>query len=555
MPLPNPHQREIFLDTLIDQLSLGVFCNDPSGACIYLSRRCCEITGLTEESARGAGWADAVHPDDRERVVAAWSKVIAEGHFTESYRFVHPDDTVRWVVGRGDVLRDADGEIFGVVGTLEDVTELHEVSSRYGSTDVLVDAVLRNSSDLVIVVDGDGTLVFASEASKRILGREPEHWIGRSVFDLLHPDDIGLAAEAMVTSVEGEAGVKEPLVLRVSDAEGRWRSVEIVANNLSEDPRIGGLVISVRDLTERLQARAASDRDRRRFEQVFERAPIGMALLSNDGEFLRVNAALCRILGRAPHELLRSVLFDFIHPADRRRGEQHALDVLLGRTSEAIEARFLRPDGELAWARVSATVVREDGRPVHSIAHIEDVTEQRVLRDQLEAAATHDPLTGALNRNGLRRLFELDLASRGAGALVSIDLDRFKEVNDRLGHAAGDELLELVSLRIRMAIRADDALARLGGDEFIVIVSGQPAPDQVEALAERVRVLLAAPFDLEAGTAHISGSIGVKVLPVTPMLSEALAQADSASYLAKSRGGNRVELVASPSATVARQHR
>jgi PAS domain S-box-containing protein len=315
MPLPHRHQREIFLDALIDQLSLGVFCNDPSGACIYLSRRCCEITGLTEAAARGAGWADAIHPDDRERVVAAWAEVVAEGHFTESYRFVHPDGTVRWVVGRGDVLRDAEGEIFGVVGTLEDVTELHEVSSRYGSTDVLVDAILRNSSDLVIVVDGDGTLVFASEASRRILGREPEHWVGRSVFDLLHPDDIGLAAEAMVTSIEGEAGVKEPLVLRVSDADGRWRSVEIVANNLSEDPRIGGLVISVRDLTERLQAREASDRDRRRFEQVFERAPIGMALVSNHGQFLRVNAALCSILGRSAAELQRCDIFELIHPA------------------------------------------------------------------------------------------------------------------------------------------------------------------------------------------------------------------------------------------------
>ena len=544
MPLPHQHQREIFLGTLIDQLSLGVFCNDPSGACIYLSQRCCEITGLTQESARGSGWVDAVHPEDRDRVVGAWSKVLAEGHFTESYRFVHPDGAVRWVIGRGDVLRDAGSEVFGVVGTLEDVTELHEVSSRYGSTEVLVDAILRNSSDMVIVVDDDGTLVFVSEAARRILGREPEHWVGRSVFDLLHPDDIGLAAEAMVTSIEGEAGVKEPLVLRVSDASGGWKSVEIVANNLSDDPRIGGLVVSVRDLSERLQAREAAERDRRRFEQVFERAPIGMALVSNRGEFLRVNAALCEIFGRSAADLLRCDLFEFIHPADRRRGTQHALEVLEGRTSEPIEARFQRPGGELAWARVSATVVREEGRPVHSIVHIEDVTEQRVLRDQLEAAATHDALTGVLNRNGLYQLFEQVGYLPGASALVSIDLDRFKAVNDRFGHAAGDELLELVAMRIRIAIRAEDALARLGGDEFVVIVSGHPHPGQVEALAERIRVLLEAPFELSSGVASISGSIGVKVLPGTPEFSEEMADADSATYRAKSLGGNRVELVA-----------
>ena len=543
MPLPPHVDRETFLDALVGQLPMGVFCNDATGACIYLSRRCCEITGLTETSGLGDGWAGALHPDDSDRVVAAWSELLGSGTFEESYRFVHPDGTVRWVIGRGDVLRDPDGTPAGIVGTVEDVTELHEVAARYGSTEVLVEAILRNSSDLVVVVDGDGTLVFVSDAAKRILGREPEHWVGRSVFDLLHPDDIGMAAEAMVTSIEGAAGVKEPMVLRVADVDGRWRSVEIVANNVSDDPSIGGLVISVRDLTERLQAREAAERDRRRFEQVFERAPIGMALVSNSGEFLRVNAALCEILGRSATELLRTDLFEVVHPADRRRGAEHAVDVLEGRSSDPIEVRFQRDGGETAWARVSTTVVREDGRPIHSIVHIEDVTEQRALRDQLEAAATHDPLTGALNRNGLRRLFDLGLATRGAGALVSIDLDRFKDVNDSLGHAAGDELLELVSMRIRMAIRAEDALGRLGGDEFIVIVSGQPAPDEVQALAERIRVLLAAPFDLEAGTVQISGSIGVKVLPVAPELSEALAQADSASYLAKSRGGNRVELV------------
>jgi diguanylate cyclase (GGDEF)-like protein/PAS domain S-box-containing protein len=543
MPLPAHIDRETFLDALVGQLPMGVFCNDATGACIYLSRRCCEITGLTETSGLGEGWAEALHPDDSDRVVAAWSELLDSGTFEESYRFVHPDGTVRWVVGRGDVLREPDGTPAGIVGTIEDVTELHEVAARYGSTEVMVEAILRNTSDLVVVVDGDGTLVFVSEAAKRILGREPEHWVGRSVFDLLHPDDIGMAAEAMVTSIEGEAGVKEALVLRIADAEGRWRSVEIVANNLSEDPRVGGLVISVRDLTERLQAREAAERDRRRFEQVFERAPIGMALVSNRGEFLRVNAALCEILGRSAAELLRSDLFEFIHPADRRRGLQHALEVLEGRSADPIEARFQRRNGETAWARVSSTVVREEGRALHSIVHIEDVTEQRELRDQLEVAATHDPLTGVLNRNGLYRLFDQGGYLPGAGALVSIDLDRFKAVNDEFGHAAGDELLELVALRIRMAIRAEDSLARLGGDEFIVIVSDHPEPGLVEALAERIRVLLEAPFELSSGVASISGSIGVKVLPVTPEFSEELADADSATYRAKSLGGNRVELI------------
>lgn len=542
MDIPPEIDPAPLTQALLDQLTVGVFCNDAHGDCTYLSERCCEITGLDPISAKGEGWAEAVHPEDRQRVVRAWYACWDGHRFEETYRFVHPDGAVRWVVGRGRPLPGPDGQPVGFVGTLEDVTELHEIGARWGSSDLLFDTVLRNSSDLVIVVDHDGTLIFVSDAAKRILGRDPQHWVGRNAFDLLHPDDVGLAAEAMVTSLEGEAGVKEPVVLRVEHADGHWRPVEVVANNLGDDPRVGGLLINVRDLGDRLQASEAADMDRRRFEQVFEQAPIAMALVSNEGRFLRVNDPLCRMLGRRAPELLRSDLFDFVHPADRRRGERHAVEVLEGRTTAPVEVRFLRGDGEVAWARVSASVVFEDDSPIHSIMQIEDVTEQRVLRERLEIAATHDPLTGTLNRNGLRRAFNLDSTGREAAALLSIDLDRFKAVNDELGHAAGDELLELVAQRIRFATRAEDSLARLGGDEFLVIVSGHPAAQDVAHLAERIRVLLAAPFELAAGTASISGSIGVKVLPGAPELSEELAGADAATYKAKGLGGNRVEM-------------
>ncbi len=427
-------------------------------------------------------------------------------------------------------------------GSREETAESSEPPTGWGSAAVMFDAILRSSSDLVVVVDAEGILVFVSCAAQRILGRDPAEWVGRSVFELIHPDDVGLAAEAMVTSIEGDPGVKDPLVLRVQHADGQWRSVEVVANNLSHDPRVGGLVVNVRDLTERQHAQAAAERDRRRFEQVFERAPIGMALVSNEGRFLRVNSSLCSLVDRSAAALLRTDLFALTHPSDRRRAEKHALAVLEGRTTRPIEVRFLTPAGEVAWARVSASVVKEDGEALHSIVHIEDVTEQRRLREQLEAAATHDPLTGVLNRNGLHEVLDQGLGTRPSGALVSIDLDRFKQVNDRFGHAAGDELLELVAMRIRVAIRAEDSLARVGGDEFIVIVSGEPTASQVEALAERIRVLLAAPFELLAGTVSISGSIGVMGLTGDPQISDQLAQADSATYRAKSKGGNRVEL-------------
>jgi diguanylate cyclase (GGDEF)-like protein/PAS domain S-box-containing protein len=364
--------------------------------------------------------------------------------------------------------------------------------------------------------------------------------MGRDVFELLHPDDVGLAAEALVTSAEGDEGVKEPLVLRVRHADGRWRAVEIVANNLSDDPRVGGLLINVRDMTERLQARAAAERDRRRIEQVFDRAPIGMALVSNEGRFTRVNAALCEMLARGAAELLQMDLFDPAHPDDRARAIRHAVAVLEATTTDPIEARFIRPDGEVRWVKVTATVVREDGLPLHTIAHLEDVTEQRALRQQLVVAATHDALTGLLNRTGLANRFDDMVRTRSAGAMIVIDLDRFKQVNDTLGHGAGDLLLEQVADRLRQAVRPDDLVVRLGGDEFLVVLEG-PVPEitAVDA-AERIRGRLSQEFDLAGEAVRISGSLGVHLLGPHPIISDDLAAADASAYAAKRQGGDAV---------------
>ena len=142
----------------------------------------------------------------------------------------------------------------------------------------------------------------------------------------------------------------------------------------------------------------------------------------------------------------------------------------------------------------------EDGTPQHTIAHIEDVTDQRTLRDQLERAAAHDPLTGLLNRAGFANRFAgIAETSDGPGALLIIDLDGFKAVNDAHGHAAGDELLELIAQRLVDSVRVTDLVGRLGGDEFAIHQPDVVDAAHVVALGERVRVALAAPFRISAG--------------------------------------------------------
>jgi diguanylate cyclase (GGDEF)-like protein/PAS domain S-box-containing protein len=284
---------------------------------------------------------------------------------------------------------------------------------------------------------------------------------------------------------------------------------------------------------------------RDRFEQAFDRAPIGMALVANDGRLVRANQALAVMCGTDVAALTGSDLFDLVHPEDRDEALARALAVLEHDDPMPIEVRFRGRGGHTAWARVTSTVIRDDvGRPLHTVTHLEDVTDQRLLREQLERAAAHDPLTGLLNRAGFATRFgQLSEQQAGEpGALMLIDLDGFKAVNDAHGHAAGDALLELVAARLSSCVRSTDLVGRLGGDEFAVYQPDVADAAMVMALGERVRIALAQPYTLPQGPARLSGSIGVALLDGEVRLERALAAADGASYSAKRAGGDAVEL-------------
>lgn len=413
--------------------------------------------------------------------------------------------------------------------------------------EALMRALVAGSSDLVLVVDAHANFKFVSPASTRILGYDPDEWIGRNAFELLHPDDHGIAAESLVTSTAAGSGLREPLELRVRHASGEWRHVEIVANNLLDDPHVAGLVINLRDLSERRRAEATARRDQKRFEQFFGRAPIGLAIVQADGNYLRVNEAFCRMLGRPMTEVSSSSARALIQ-ADDVVGWEAAIAALFGDSEDTaeLELRFRRPDGTDVWTRATVSVVRDEDGSQYAIAQIEDVSERRHLVEELRRAATHDRLTGLANRALLESHLQVVRARQartGAiAAVLFIDLDHFKEVNDTFGHAGGDDLLVQVADRLRAAVRATDLPARLGGDEFVVLSGDLASVDEAEYLAQRLQSALVRVYRLGQGTARVGASVGVTIVRADAPLEELLAEADAATYRAKELGRNRVEL-------------
>ena len=218
-------------------------------------------------------------------------------------------------------------------------------------------AMVRDSNDIMAIVDPHGRLVYASPVTERILGLDIEPLIGTDVFDLIHPEDRDRARRGFQFTREGKEGA-ERVELRLRRADGTWRVVEAVATNLLDDPSVEGIVISARDLTDRRRAEAELREAQERFRSAFEHAPIGMALISIDGRLFRVNRALVQILGRGESELLASSLLDLCYRRRPRPVSRAGPPAVRGRDAERAAGAALRAPRRTSGVGVAERVAR-----------------------------------------------------------------------------------------------------------------------------------------------------------------------------------------------------
>jgi diguanylate cyclase (GGDEF)-like protein/PAS domain S-box-containing protein len=274
-----------------------------------------------------------------------------------------------------------------------------------------------------------------------------------------------------------------------------------------------------------------------------------------DGRFKSVNPAFERSLGYRPEELVGRAFLDFVHPDDRERTEAEAASLSDGATTVQFQNRYFAKDGEVHWMEWTSIPLPDEGL-IYGVAR--DVTERKALEQELERLSQHDPLTGLFNRRRFEEELRRQLAhtrryGRG-GALLMLDLDRFKQINDDLGHAAGDEALRHVADLLSDNLRASDTVARdidplvarLGGDEFVVLL---PEADGAgaEAVAERLAAVVGGmPLVIDDREVELRVSIGVATFDEdgVPPEQELLAAADRAMYLAKASGGDGAKLAA-----------
>lgn len=275
------------------------------------------------------------------------------------------------------------------------------------------------------------------------------------------------------------------------------------------------------------------------FQEIFDSAPIGMAIVDLAGQFIRVNAAFCKLIQFPAHRFSGRNLSEFLSLADRKRLKAAARALWSHKQLQTLEIQLTVSDGTAIPVMVYMVLVKgSSDRGSYYIGQIIDLTERKQYEEAIRHLAYHDHLTGLPNRIHFRDRLTLALAQARTNdemlAVVFVDLDRFKEINDTLGHFHGDEVLKQVALRLRSVLRQSDAVARMGGDEFILLLPCIKSKESVSVITEKIIAAIEEPLVLEGEMFTISASIGVALFPDAAMdIDDLLHKADQNMYQAK----------------------
>jgi diguanylate cyclase (GGDEF)-like protein/PAS domain S-box-containing protein len=415
-----------------------------------------------------------------------------------------------------------------------------------GETDRLLRqfrALVDHSSDVITVLDPDGSWRYSSEGGSRRLGYPKGTVFDGGIFGLVHPDDVGLAVAAFTEVVDGTRGDNDPVVFRVRNAAGEWRWFESVGRNLSDDPDVRGIIITSREVTERVRAEQTRQSVERLFRTAFDHAPVGIALVTPDQRFTETNAAFVLLLGYESGVVDGLPLAELVSPEDREEVAAAIDSVVTGRVDRGgFEAQCCHVDGHVVWIQGEVSMVRDaNGEPDYVVLLATDITERKQREHGLLHRAAHDALTQLPNRLALLDLLGdlLETEPEAPIAVLFVDLDGFKQVNDTHGHHAGDRVLAEVARRLLNAVRGHDVVTRHGGDEFVVVCRGVTTSDLGSQIGQRICQAIRRPFDLDGVAIQIGATVGVARNGPGATAESLVHTADAAMYEGKRAGRNQ----------------
>ena len=530
---------------------LGIYATDAHGACTYTNPQWQRMYGRTAVQSLGTGWAEAIHPDDRAQVFAEWQRCAQAGRdFDLVFRVRHATGEVRTVRSTARQTLDASGQRTGFVGASEDITERQRREDALRKARALLERVGRMAIVGGWEVDLLTQSVHWSDQTCHIHGVEPGHQPTMDeAIDFYAPEARPVIRETVETAMRTGKGWDLELPFFKANGQRIWvrtlGSVEFVNGQPCR------LVGAFQDVTERRRVQDELARQHELLRVTLQ--SIGDAVITTDAQAVVtwLNPVAEKLTGWLNTEAQGRPIDQVFVIVNEHTREPAANPVqrclaegqVVGLASDTV---LIAQHGQERGIEDSAAPIRnEQGEVFGAVLVFHDVTEQRRLSGEMAYRAAHDPLTGLVNReefdSRLSRLLEKSQQDGSTHALMYVDLDQFKLVNDACGHSAGDQLLKQVAQLMGEIVRSRDTLARLGGDEFGVLLdhcTDEQALRVAQQLCDRMEEFR---FLHDERRFRIGTSIGlVAVTPAFASTAAVMQAADAACYAAKEAGRNRV---------------
>lgn len=530
--------------TLMNMATIVLVALNTKGEVTFINPAGCEMLGYSQAEVVGKNWFDNFLPYDQQSNIKSVFTQLISGQ-TEPVKYyenaiIGADGQQKMVAWHNNYLRDRNGHISGIISSGTDITARHQLEESLHQEALAWIQAMDQSDDIIYLLNKHRRLLRANRNFYQMVHAPAEQLLGRHISEIIHPH----GEETPCPVCRAQEELRDAIITMEADHPDNpsGRPMEIRVKILRDQLQApSGILMSLHDLTTSRQM----DEKLRLAAAVFSNTHDGVMITDSERRIISVNEAFSRITGYTEEEVLGQTP-DVLqaHPVDQELNKTMWQGVQTRGFWQG-EMRNHRKSGNIypAWQTMSA-VPDKNGNPRNYVGVFSDISLLKQSEEKLEHMAHHDPLTNLPNRLLLQVRLEhaLEHAKRNGShlALLFIDLDRFKIINDSLGHPVGDELLQQLATRLSLRLRAEDTLARLGGDEFIVLLDHIEQPEEAAVLARDLLVTIAEPFALEAHPQlYIGGSIGISVYPGDGQTAmQLIRNADAAMYQAKSQGRN-----------------
>lgn len=528
---------------VIDNMQEGLIITDADGVIQAVNPAFTAMTGYDPDEVIGQKpslFKSGRHDDAFFRRL--WSSLAENGRWQGEIWNRRKDGGIFPELLSISTIRDWQNDTINYIGVFADITERKRAEKALRASREQLHAVTSLLSEGVLMVEEDDTISFANPEAARLADRPLPELVGRRLQEVIRVVEPRgpylLPAGVTAGTALGEEGYDDFEDLHLVRPDDTYLPIALTASPILRDGRVAGSVVAFHDVSRRKAVEAQLDK----LSRAVEHSPSMVIITDLKGRIEYVNPRFTDITGYRPEQVIgrsTSVLKSGNTPAEIY---EDMWETILSGKDWRGEFQNRRNDGELYWQMVSISpIVDSEGNITHFVSVEEDITDRKRAEEKIWHQANFDALTGLPNRrlfqDRLRQALAQAIRGKHHGALLFIDLDRFKYVNDTLGHQTGDELLQQTSRRLTSAVRDSDTVARLGGDEFTVVLPHVASVDDAEKVARKILTTLSQPFRVGSQELFVTGSIGIALVPDdADDVEELLRKADAAMYRSKDRG-------------------